>query len=49
MKQKILIGVAGLVLLLLVLFIVLKPKAPDFGSIAVVTENDNAVLPLPEL
>jgi polyisoprenoid-binding protein YceI len=49
MKQKILISAAWSFLLLLILFIVLKPKAPDFGSIAVVTQNDNAILPLPEL
>jgi polyisoprenoid-binding protein YceI len=49
MKQKILISAAWLFLLLLILFVVLKPKTPDFGSIAVVTQNDNAILPLPEL
>jgi polyisoprenoid-binding protein YceI len=41
---------AGIVLIVLVvLFFALKPKAPEFGSIAVVTQDDSAVLALPEL
>gem|GEM_PF-4523020 len=31
------------------MFFALKPKAPDFGSIAVVTQDETAVLQLPEL
>jgi polyisoprenoid-binding protein YceI len=49
MKKNILLGAGVVLLVLLILFVILKPKAPDFGSIAVVTENDNAIIPLPEL
>ncbi len=49
MRKNVLIVVGLILLVLVVLFFALKPKAPDQGSIAVVTENDMDVLPLPEL
>jgi len=49
MKKNLLIGWAIALVVLIVLFFALKPKAPDFGSIAVVTQDETAVLQLPEL
>lgn len=49
MKKKILISVWVIVVVLIVLFFALQPKAPDFGSVAVVTQDESAVLALPEL
>lgn len=48
MKKKILIGGWVLVLILVVLFVLLKPQAPD-NWVAVLTENPKDVLPLPQL
>jgi len=49
MKKNFLIGAVVVFVILGILFFALKPKAPDFASIAVVTENDMDILPLPEL
>lgn len=49
MKKNLLIGGAIVLVVLVVLFFALKPKAPEFGSIAVVTQDESAVLQLPEL
>lgn len=49
MKKNLLIGWAIALIVLIVLFFALKPKAPEFGSIAVVTQDETAVLQLPEL
>ena len=49
MKKNILITVGAWLIILIILFLIFKPKAPDSGSIAVVTENDMDILPLPEL
>jgi len=49
MKKNLLIGWGIIFVLLVILFFAFKPKAPDFWSIAVVTQDDSAVLQLPEL
>lgn len=49
MKKNLLIGGGIVLLVLVILFFALKPQAPEFGSIAVVTQDDSAVLALPEL
>jgi len=49
MKRNFLIGWGVVFVVLIILFFALKPKAPDFWSIAVVTQDESAVLQLPEL
>lgn len=49
MKKNLLIGAGIALVVLVILFFALKPKAPDFGSIAVITQDESAVLELPEL
>ncbi len=49
MKKNLLIGGGVVIIVLVILFFLLKPKAPEFGSIAVVTQDENAVLQLPQL
>lgn len=49
MKKNLLIGAGVVIVVLVILFFALKPKAPEFWSIAVVTQDEAAVLQLPEL
>jgi polyisoprenoid-binding protein YceI len=49
MKKNLFMGAGIVLIVLVVLFFALKPKAPEFGSIAVVTQDDSAVLALPQL
>ncbi len=49
MKKNLLIGAGVVLVVLVIIFFALKPNAPDFGSIAVITQDESAVLQLPQL